>query len=62
MQLTTYFDRVWYVHSNEKFDTMWTTRKEARDRKTALRSRGDKNVTVSYVPLTVGNIARDMHS
>ena len=62
MQIDSYFDRIWYVHADKTFDSMWTTRTEARARKAQLRLRGDKNITLSYVPLNAGTITRDLHS
>jgi len=64
MQIETYFSNLWYVHTNDgrKFDSMWTTRREARSRKTNLRTRGEAGVTVSYVPVSYGTIQTDDHS
>ncbi len=64
MQIDTYFNNLWYVHTNggRKFDSMWTSRSEARVRKTQLRTRGEDNVTVSFVPVNYGTIQKDSHS
>lgn len=63
MQLDNYFNNIWYVHKgNGSFDSMWTSRREARDRKSKLTSAGETGVKVSYVPLTYGSIKRDPHS
>lgn len=62
MQINTAFDRIWYVHNDSKFDTSWTTRREARERKRSLLTRDATNVTVSYVPVAIGQIVVDMHS
>lgn len=64
MQVDTYFNNLWYVHTNSGrvFDSMWTTRSEARTRKSQLRTRGETSVTVSFVPVNYGTIQRDDHS
>jgi hypothetical protein len=64
MQIETYFNNLWYVHTNDgrKFESMWTSRREARARKTQLRARGETGVTVSFVPVSYGAIKQDDHS
>lgn len=63
MQVTEYFSDLWYVHTNNgaQFDTMWTKRSEARDRKKNLRANGETAV-VSRVALSYGQLTRDTHS
>jgi hypothetical protein len=64
MQIDTYFNNIWYVHTDDgsKFDSMWTSRREARARKNSLRARGETGVTLSFVPLTYGARQQDGHS
>lgn len=62
MKIDSFFTRLWYVHQNGKFDSMYTLRREARDRKSELRANGASDVTISYVPFSLGTIQEDSHS
>ena len=64
MKIDTYFDKLWYVHKNDgkTFDSMWTKRNEARKRKRELKALGEKNIKLSFVPVSYGTIQQDSHS
>jgi hypothetical protein len=62
MQINQLFSRLWYVHKASSFDSMYTSRDEARERKRVLLAEGATAVTLSYVPVTLGNITRDSKS
>lgn len=63
MQLDSYFNNIWYVHTNtNKFDSMWTSRREARQRKRDLRRQGETDVVLSFVPMSFGERVTDNHS
>ena len=61
MQLDNIPNRVWYVHTDNgtRFDSMWTTRNEARQRKNTL---GTNGIKLSYVQLDMSALIRDDHS
>ena len=61
-QIVTVPGNIWYVHVNNKFDSMWGSRATARARKTTLRGYGVADVSLSTASVTVGSITKDAHS
>lgn len=63
MKIDRPFSRLWYVHNSDSFDTIFTSRDEARDRKRDLQRQGATSVTISYLPVTLGSgLVRDLKS
>lgn len=64
MQLNNLPARFWYVHTNggSTYNSVWTSREEARDCKRRLKSNGINNVVISYANYTVDPIRVDLHS
>ena len=63
-QITKVPNKLWYVHVDGAFDTMWGTRDLARTQKETLKSSGFANsrITIGSSELTVGPYTRDSHS
>jgi|14BtaG_2_1085337.scaffolds.fasta_scaffold00028_10 hypothetical protein len=61
-QITGVPGRLWYVHVDNAFDSMWPSRQAARAHKAKIAKYGATKVTLSSCSVTVGPISRDLHS
>lgn len=61
-QIVNVPNRIWYVHVNNSYDSMWGSRALARSRKSTLASYGVSGVTLSSSTVTLGCARRDLHS
>ena len=55
MRIDETFDRLWVVHADGSLAGRYTSRREARDRRTELKN-AHTDVRISYSTITVGPI------